>query len=77
MFQCSICSGNFRFNKNLYQHMRKKHNIEPPLSGGKITCPLLCVDKFRTHKDLRSHLESFHGQVIEKEEQDFPDIEGN
>lgn len=57
--------------------MRKKHNIEPPLSGGKITCPLLCVDKFRTHKDLRSHLESFHGQVIEKEEQDFPDIEGN
>lgn len=75
MFQCTVCSSTFRFNKNLYQHMRRKHNIEPALSGGKITCPLLCVDKFRTHKDLRSHLESFHGHAIEKEEQDFPDIE--
>lgn len=57
--------------------MRKKHNVEPDTRGGKIECPLSCeVDKFRTHQALRSHLESFHHQVIEKEEQDFPDIDG-
>lgn len=56
--------------------MRRKHKVEPPLLPGKIACPLLCVDKFRTHKDLRSHLDSFHGHTIEKEQHDFPDVEG-
>ncbi|XP_035214273.1 D-ribitol-5-phosphate cytidylyltransferase-like isoform X2 [Stegodyphus dumicola] len=74
MSQCSVCAKTFTFNKNLYQHMRKKHNITPQLQG-KISCPLQCEEKFRTYKELRTHLESFHTCTLEKEDHDFPDYE--
>ncbi|GFU41526.1 d-ribitol-5-phosphate cytidylyltransferase [Nephila pilipes] len=74
MVSCSICSKQFTLNKNLYEHLRSKHKISPEVPG-KIPCSLRCGNKFRFHKELRSHLENFHKQPVECEIQEFHDYE--
>lgn len=70
LVQCSLCSKTYIMNKNLYQHMRSVHNVSPQLKG-KILCPLNCEVNFRSHKDFRKHLETFHKYMLENETQEF------
>ncbi|KAF8764046.1 D-ribitol-5-phosphate cytidylyltransferase-like [Argiope bruennichi] len=74
LVQCSLCSKTYLMNKNLYQHMRTVHNVSPQLKG-KILCPLNCEESFRSHKDFRKHLETFHKYMLENEMQDFANLE--
>ncbi|GFQ86500.1 d-ribitol-5-phosphate cytidylyltransferase [Trichonephila clavata] len=70
LIQCSLCAKTYTMNKNLYQHMRKVHNVNPQMKG-KIRCPLDCEENFSSHKDLRKHLETLHKYVLEHEVHEF------
>ncbi|XP_054710760.1 D-ribitol-5-phosphate cytidylyltransferase-like isoform X2 [Uloborus diversus] len=72
MFPCSACSKVFTQQKNLFQHMRRLHDLSPHVPG-KISCSFDCGETFRYQKQLRDHLQSFHELKLEKEIQDFPD----
>ncbi|GBM96376.1 D-ribitol-5-phosphate cytidylyltransferase [Araneus ventricosus] len=74
LVQCSLCSKTYIMKKNLYQHMRKVHNVSPQLKGN-IMCPLNCEESFRSHKDFRNHLEVFHKYILENEIQEFSNFE--
>ncbi|GFU41528.1 d-ribitol-5-phosphate cytidylyltransferase [Nephila pilipes] len=64
LIQCSLCPKTYTMNKNLYQHMRKVHNVKPQMKK-KLRCPLDCEENFSSHKDLRKHLETLHKYVLE------------
>ncbi|CAL1285034.1 unnamed protein product [Larinioides sclopetarius] len=73
MVMCYICSKNFSLNKNLYEHLRNRHKVSPEVPG-KILCSFKCESKFRTHKELRSHLETVHNHPVECEIYEFHDF---
>ncbi|GBM14085.1 hypothetical protein AVEN_100137-1 [Araneus ventricosus] len=51
-----------------------KHKVSPEVPG-KIPCSFRCESKFRTHKELRSHLETVHNHPVECEIHEFHDFE--
>ncbi|GIY33206.1 d-ribitol-5-phosphate cytidylyltransferase [Caerostris darwini] len=72
--ECKFCSKIFKKKKNLYEHLRKTHKINPNISG-KVECPLNCGNKFRLHVELRNHLEVSHKHPIQQEIHEFADFE--
>ena len=75
-FICEFCSKAFSNNKNLYQHIRRIHKVEPNIPGN-ILCPIVeCNAGVKTFERLRSHLQDFHSFQIEKDVLTFPDKSG-
>lgn len=74
---CTYCSATFKLAKVYYRHCRGVHKIEPDLNRKPgIKCPI-CKNKFYNYEQLRSHVTSFHEQILSKSNLTFQTMEGN
>lgn len=68
---CYLCEKRFKRKKNLYEHLRNVHKVQPNISYN-ITCPTTsCEQSFRHYSHLREHLTSIHQIKLDCEKRTF------
>ena len=59
-YDCSICEERFLYQQTLNKHMAEEHNL-------RINSCQVCQREHNSYKDLRTHMQIMHRDIVEKE----------
>lgn len=74
---CDICDKTFTYKKNLYEHIRNIHKLEPAITIPKNLSCAKCKTMFSSYKDLRKHISVKHDVKMQEIVVTFNNKAGN